>query len=175
MSGGSFTTFAYGSNMPTTRLRERGPSATLVGVAKLKGYELRWHKRSRDGSGKCDIVPATSPEARVLGVLYRIAEYEKRNLDRAEGLGHGYAEIDIEVLCDGTPIAAKAYQATDIDHSLRPYSWYRALVVAGAREHRIPEDYIALLEAVATQEDPDRTRHAMNMRLIDGGAHEAAF
>jgi hypothetical protein len=64
---------------------------------------------------------------------------------------------------------------TDIDHSLRPYSWYRALVVAGAREHRIPEDYIALLETVATQEDPDRTRHAMNMRLIDGGAHEAAF
>lgn len=169
MSGGSFTTFAYGSNMPTARLRERCPSATPVGVAELNGYELRWHKRSRDGSGKCDIVLATSPEARVLGVLYRIAEYEKRDLDRAEGLGKGYAEIDIEVLCDGTLIAATAYQATEIDHSLRPFSWYRALVMAGAREHRLPEGYIALLEAVAAQEDPDRARHAKNMCLIDGG------
>ena len=169
MSQGSFTAFAYGSNMLTVRLRERCPSATPVGIAELNGYKLRWHKRSRDGSGKCDIVPATSPEARVLGVLYRIAEYEKRDLDRAEGLGQGYSEINIEVLCDGKPIAAKAYQAADIDHSLRPFSWYRALVVAGAREHRIPEDYIALLEAVAAQEDPDHTRHAMNMRLIDGG------
>ena len=166
MSGGAFTTFAYGSNMPTARLRERCPSATPVGVAVLNGYELRWHKRSIDGSGKCDIVPTASPETRVFGVLYRVAAYEKRNLDQAEGLGQGYAEIDIDVLCDGTPIAAKAYQATDIDHSLRPFSWYRALVVAGAREHRMPEDYIALLEAVATQEDSDRARHDNNMRLI---------
>lgn len=166
MSGGSFTTFAYGSNMSTARLRERCPSATPVGVAELKGYELRWHKRSKDGSGKCDIVPTATPEARVLGVLYRIAESEKGNLDQAEGLGQGYAEMDIEVLCDSKPFAAKAYQATDIDRSLTPFSWYRALVVAGAREHRIPEDYIALLEAVAAQEDPDRVRHNKNMRLI---------
>ena len=164
-------TFAYGSNMPISRLRERCSSATPLGVAELTGFELRWHKRSKDGSGKCDIVSASSSEARVFGVLYQVAVHEKRDLDRAEGLGQGYSEIDIEVLFEGERIVAKAYQATDIDRSLKPYSWYRALVVAGAREHRLPEDYIELLEAVAAQKDPDCARHDKNMCLI-GEAQE---
>ena len=127
---------------------------------------LRWHKRSNDGSGKCDIVSVSSPKAHVFGVLYRVAVREKCALDKAEGLGQGYTEIDIDVLCEGVRTAAKAYQATDIDHTLKPYSWYQALVVAGAKEHRMPKEYISQLEAVATQEDPNRARHNKNMRLI---------
>ena len=171
MNEDHFITFAYGSNMLSARLRERCSSATPLGVAELTGFELRWHKRSKDGSGKCDIVSVSSLEARDFGVLYKVAAREKRDLDQAEGLGQGYAEIDIDVLCEGERIAAKAYQATDIVQPLRPYSWYRALVVAGARERRFPEGYIALLEAIAAQEDPDRARHDKNMRLI-GEAQE---
>ena len=48
-------TFAYGSNMLTARLRERVSSAAAVGIGRLPGHVLKWHKRSRDGSGKCDI------------------------------------------------------------------------------------------------------------------------
>ena len=162
-----FFTFAYGSNMLCSRLRERCSSAKPLCVAKLNGYMLRWHKWSRkDGSGKCDIVSASSPKAHVFGVIYRIDMNQKCLLDKAEGLRQGYAEIEVDVLCEGVRIAAVAYQATDIDHSRRPYSWYRALVVAGAREHRLPEEYISQLEAVATQEDRDRARHDQNMRLI---------
>lgn len=160
-------TFAYGSNMLRARLRDRCSSAEPLGVAELKGFMLRWHKRSKkDGSGKCDIVLASSPKMRVFGVLYRVTMRQKCLLDKAEGLGQGYAEIDIDVHCKGVRNAAKAYQATDIDHSLRPYSWYRALVVAGAREHCLPGNYISQLEVVSTQEDPDRVRHDENMRLI---------
>lgn len=166
MRADRFITFAYGSNMPTVRLRERCPSAVPLGVAQLNGYELRWHKRSKDGSGKCDIVSLASPEAQVLGVLYEIADAEKGALDRAEGLGYGYKEIEIQVLCDGKQMTAKAYQATEIDHSLTPYTWYRALVLAGAKEHDLPEDYIARLAAVSAQEDPDRERHNKYMYLI---------
>ena len=54
MSPDSFITFAYGSNMPSARLRGRCPSARAIGIAELRGHELRWHKRSKDGSGKCD-------------------------------------------------------------------------------------------------------------------------
>lgn len=163
----AFLTFAYGSNMPTGRLRQRCPSAMPLGVAELPGYELRWHKKSRDGSGKCDVVQASHANARVYGVLYRIASAEKSLLDRAEGLGTGYAEIDVRVRCNGAAMMAKAYQATASDPGLRPYSWYKAFVLAGAREHGLPGEYAAQLAAVDAIEDPDRVRHETNMRLIE--------
>lgn len=162
-----FYTFAYGSNMLSVRLRERCSSAKPLCVEKLNGYMLCWHKRSKkDGSGKCDIVSVSSPKAHVFGVIYRIKVDQKCLLDEAEGLGQGYEEIEIDVLCEGVRIAAVAYQATDIDQSRRPYSWYRALVVAGAREHCLPAEYISQLEAVETWEDSDRARHDKNMSLI---------
>ncbi|WP_242217619.1 gamma-glutamylcyclotransferase family protein [Shinella zoogloeoides] len=165
MSTESFVTFAYGSNMPAARLRERCPSAPAIGIAELSGYELRWHKRSRDGSGKCDIAASAAGDS-VLGVLYEIAAHDKRALDRAEGLGVGYEEIEIEVLCGGSPIPAKAYRATDTDPALRPYTWYRALVIAGAREHGLPASYITRLVSVPADEDQDRARHDERMALI---------
>ena len=164
MSTDRFLTFAYGSNMPAARLRERCPSARAIGIAELPGHELRWHKRSRDGSGKCDIV--ASDAISVFGVLYEIAAQEKRALDRAEGLGAGYEEVAIEVLCGGSPITAKAYRATDTDPALRPYTWYRALVIAGAREHGLPASYIVGLESVPADEDENRARHDEHMALI---------
>lgn len=169
MNADSFVSFAYGSNMPIARLRERCPSARAIGIAELPGHELRWHKRSRDESGKCDIVAtATAADVSVFGVLYEIANGEKRALDSAEGLGAGYEEIEIKVLCGGDPVTAKAYRATDTDPALRPYTWYRALVIAGAKEHGLPAPYIAGLESVPADQDPDCSRHDRNMALIEG-------
>jgi gamma-glutamylcyclotransferase len=45
--------FAYGSNMCSGRLRAR-VTCDFVTTAKLAGYQLRFHKLSRDGSSKCD-------------------------------------------------------------------------------------------------------------------------
>jgi len=164
MSTESFVTFAYGSNMSAARLRERCPSARAIGIAELPGHELRWHKRSRDGSGKCDIV--ASDAISVFGVLYEIAAHEKPALNSAEGLGAGYEEIDIDVNCGGERVTAKAYRATDTDPALRPYSWYRALVISGAKEHGLPASYIAGLESVLADNDTNRTRHDKSMALI---------
>jgi len=167
MSTGTFMYFAYGSNMSSARLRERCPSAAPVGVAELAGYALRWHKRSKDGSGKCDIISILDPNGRVFGVLYQIADSEKQALDRAEGLGYGYRKVDVQVLIDGTEVAANAYQATDIDESLKPYSWYQALVMAGAKEHGLPQGYIAQLSLITPMEDSDHDRHDGKMRLVE--------
>lgn len=163
----SFITFAYGSNMPTARIRERCPSAQALGFAELPGYELRWHKASKDGSGKCDIVASKASGISVFGVLYEIAGSEKSTLDQAEGLGNGYEETDIKVRFGGAQVTVKAYRATNTDSALRPYTWYRALVIAGAKEHGLPESYIAGLESVSAAEDQDHKRHARNMALIE--------
>ena len=169
MSTDSFLYFAYGSNMFTPWLCQpaRCPSARAVGIAELLGHELRWHKHSKkDGSGKCDI-PAVS-NAFVLGVLYAIASDEKTPLDRAEGKGFGYDEIEVEILSGTNPVRAVTYQATNTDPALRPYTWYRALVIAGAREHGLPASYIAGLESVPADQDPDSARHDESMALIEG-------
>lgn len=161
------TYFAYGSNMLSARFRARCPSARPLGCATVTGHELRWHKRGYDGSGKCDLFPVQSQDAIVYGVLYTIDLSERDSLDRAEGLGYGYDRIDIVALLDGTTHRAMTYQATDTLAHLRPYSWYHALVVAGSQEHQLPDDYVALLEAVESIQDPDYNRHAMNMQIID--------
>jgi AIG2-like family len=147
--------FAYGSNMLTARLRERAPSATPIGIGQLTGHVLAWDKRSRrDGSGKCD-AEATGREADVIwGVLFELDPSDKPALDRAEGLGAGYVEKRVRIRTEAGMVDAVTYCATDKDPALRPYQWYKALVVAGAREHGLPAHYRRELERAATVADP---------------------
>jgi gamma-glutamylcyclotransferase len=146
--------FAYGSNMLTERLRERVPSATVVGIGQLPGHALRWDKRSwRDGSGKCDAEATGRQDDVVWGVVFELDTEDKPALDQAEGLGAGYMAKMVHVLTDAGPVAAVMYYATDKEPSLRPYHWYKALVIAGAREHGLPASYRSHLQLVVTVSD----------------------
>jgi hypothetical protein len=97
-----------------------------------------------------------------LGVVFDIDPAQKPRLDVHEGLGHGYAEQQISVIIDlnGNLHTVFMYAAEDshIDPALRPYSWYKRFVLAGALEHYLPEAYIASLNAVDAIVDPDKTR-----------------
>ncbi|AFY29168.1 gamma-glutamylcyclotransferase family protein [Cyanobium gracile] len=157
--------FAYGSNMLTARLRQRVPSARPLGVAVLRAHELKWHKVANDGSGKCAIEAAADSNSLVYGVVYAILLGEKHRLDRAEGLGFGYEEQTKTVELAGQFVDVQAYVATRIDTVILPYSWYRALVVAGAVEHNLPSAYIDGLRRVPVIQDPDQERHAEHMAL----------
>ncbi len=144
-----------------------------MGMAELHGYKLKWHKRSSDGSGKCDVVETDSAGAVVFGVLFRIAAAEKPALDRAEGVGRGYDEKLATVIWNGESRNSTTYSAAARDESLRPYTWYRALVVAGAREHCLPAGYVARLEDAEAIEDPNRERHARHMAMVSNRQGEA--
>ena len=141
--------------MLTARLRERAPSATPMGIGQLTGHLLAWDKRSRrDGSGKCD-AEATGRESDVVwGVLFELDAPDKPALDRAEGLGAGYAEKLVRIRTQAGVVDAVTYCATDKDLTLRPYHWYKALVIAGAREHGLPAGYRRDLELVVTVANP---------------------
>lgn len=93
---------------------------------------------------------------------------EKYSLDRAEGLGEGYAEREVEILSGARGVTAQAYYATDKDLTLRPYNWYKAIVLAGAREHRLPDNYVAAIESVISIPDPDEKRAAANAKIALG-------
>ena len=164
------TVFAYGSNMLTGQMARRTSSARLIAPAFLERFTLRWHKRSKDGSGKCSIEETGRSKDIVWGVLYALNSADKLKLDEFEGLGKGYGERRVTVFSHGKNLSALAYYATSVDPGVQPYSWYRELVVAGAREHFLPADYIRSLEAIAAIEDPDKERATQARSMLAGAA-----
>ena len=84
------------------------------------------------------------------GVLYRIDCAEKADLDRIEGLGVGYDEHDVVVSTEAGEVVARTYRARPgaVDPALRPRRWYKAHVLAGAREHGLPAPYVEMIERV---------------------------
>ncbi len=163
--------FAYGSNMCTGRLQAptRAPSATMLFVAKLRGHDLRFHKRSSDGSGKADAYQTNNEIYEAWGVVFCINDSEERNIDRAEGLCKGYLKREVEVLdLKNVPHRVWMYYADNsyIDSSLMPYCWYKRFVVEGARQHGLPESYINALGNVKCIEDPDKNRNDRKRSIL---------
>ena len=95
ISGGNSVLYAaYGSNLHPLRLRQRTPSARLLGWACVAGWSLEFHKRSVDESAKCNIV------ARGHGTfvaVYELSGHDKEILDGIKGIGRGYDLSYIDV------------------------------------------------------------------------------
>jgi gamma-glutamylcyclotransferase len=159
--------FAYGSNMLTKRLQERAPSAKPVGIGYVMEHHLRWHKKGRDGSGKCDIFFTGDQDHQVHGVLFEISGAEKTRLDGIEGLNRGYDEKMVEIITVSGLVSAVTYYARVIDERLRPYEWYKRYVVEGAIEYDFPEIYVQELKSVEAVKDLDLEREQREKRFFE--------
>ena len=160
--------FAYGSNMCESRLKSpnRAPSADCKAVAQLSAYALRWHKKSNDGSGKADAWHTGNNQDVIWGVLFAMSDGDKVQLDKAE---KGYHEVQITVRqTDGSDCQALTYVANsgEVDDSLKPYTWYKRLVVEGARQHQLPPSYVASIDAMAAKDDPNSARAAKHASVM---------
>ena len=141
--------FAYGSNLKTGRMRQRVSSARKEAVAFLEHHRLVCNKRGRDGSAKANLAPAAGHRA--WGVLYRIDPAHLEALDRFEG---GYERVEVEVrTAAGDTRRATTYRSDQIASDPTPFDWYRSMILEGAREHGLPEEYLALLEALPARPD----------------------
>ncbi|MBE9503274.1 MAG: gamma-glutamylcyclotransferase [Proteobacteria bacterium] len=157
---------AYGSNLHPVRMTERVPSAELIGVVKLVGYHLMFHKRGMDHSGKCNLQEGV-PHA--YGALFKMSAAHKPALDSFEGKGCGYDEICLEVSFQGTRRECFSYIANPAyrDDRLRPFHWYKRLVILGAEHHCLPGDYVDEMEAVESVADSDGERRGKHEQLIE--------
>ncbi len=145
---GTLLYFAFGSNLSLARLRERAPSAQPLGAARLAGFRLCLDKRSVDGSGKVNL--ARDAVASVWGVAFRLAAPEIAALD---GFEPGYARIPVSVsLRDGGACEAQTFISEQRAPGLRAAPAYKALILAGAREHALPDDWIELLERLPVRD-----------------------
>jgi len=152
--------------MSTPRIKHRVESATVVSIARLYGHSLQFHKKSIDGSAKCDIMHTNRPDDIVHGVVFEILASEKHILDRYEGLGSGYDQKQVSLaLPHGESVAAVTYYAIDIDVSLSPYHWYKEHVIRGAREHALPVEHIRAIEAITSVPDPDHDNHVKELSI----------
>ena len=143
--------FAYGSNLSIARMTERVPSARAEGPAHLAGYRLTLDKRSRDGSGKANLRRAV--EAGVHGALYRIDPLHWPDLDACEP---GYARVQVRVEASQARLEAWTYVSEDLTDDPIAYEWYKRLIVDGAAEHGLPEDWQRWLRGLAARSDPSR-------------------
>lgn len=166
MDSDSEVYFAYGSNLHPQRLRERVPSARLLGLTALPGHRLVYGKRGMDGSGKCTTVVTGKPADQVFGALFVLHRDELPALDAAEGPDYQRKHADFKLESDtrrGFYYEARRFSPAD---ELLPFDWYRDLVVAGAHYHRLPRQYLGLLRDVPVCKDPDAQRDAQMRALL---------
>ncbi len=163
--------FAYGSNMSLARLRERAPNARRLGSYTLRGHVLCFHKVGTDGSGKCDAFYTKDANDVVLGALFEVDASEKIHLDQVEELGFGYEQKDVLLEDEiGRQVKASIYYATDIDASLKPYSWYKKHVLFGAMESALPNSYLEKISVIECVQDPDGKRDKQQRAIHDSSS-----
>jgi len=143
--------FAYGSNMLSERLRSRITALNIVGRASLKDKQVVFNKRSKDRSGKANLVESVG--CVTWGVLYEI---NAQDLDKLDKIEDGYERVAVRVRKpDGSEVEAVTYVSEKTTNDSRPYRWYKKLLLSGAREHNLPQDYIAYLEGFRVKPDND--------------------
>ncbi len=149
---------AYGSNLHPRRLNLRIPAARLLGTDFHPDFSMRFHKRSRDASGKCGIFAGSSG---VHFAVYAMSEDDADTLDQIEGVGAGYERSTIVLQGFGkcfTYLPSPGH----VDAGLKPYEWYHEMVLLGCAAHGFPEDYCDAVRAAKTIPDPDPSRRTTN-------------
>jgi hypothetical protein len=151
--------FAYGSNLDPDQMRRLCPAHQVVGLAALHDHRLFFPLYSQDWSGG-----VASPESHhgdtLWGVLFELTDADFRSLDefegfRAPGDQHNIFErvqVTVELVRpdDGSiprKVRASIYRAHPSNPS-PPSPRYRDTLVKGARHFRLPEEYIARLQAL---------------------------
>lgn len=144
--------FAYGSNMATSQMQKRISSAKTLNTGYIRGWKVICNKRSKDGSGKANIVQQN--EHCTWGVVYEIDTEDVLKLDRFEG---GYNRVTVFVTIDDeSSVSAETYISEDIIEEPVAFDWYKELIIIGAEEHGLPPAYVDTLREIRSRPDPLR-------------------
>lgn len=138
--------FAYGANMADAELDSFVPRRRFLGPACLRGFRLAFRRRSmRWGGGAADILE--SPGDEVWGALFELPDGALDALDAKEGKGVAYRRRQVKVTLEGGNRTAVAYEVIAKEPAdVSPTPDYSALLLGGARERGLPEDYVTDLQ-----------------------------
>ena len=162
---GSVFYFAYGANLHPGWLRRRVQAAVVIGTAELPGHRIEFRKRGRDGSGKSDACPTGLASDRLPGALYRLSRADLQRLGAAEA-GYHLDEITVESAQGALAVLTWRADPAQLVAGLAPWSWYLALLRAGAAIHGLPVSHRRWLESVVSAPDPDCDRAAIALEVM---------
>jgi gamma-glutamylcyclotransferase len=148
--------FAYGSNLSTHRMQNRTGPILASRVARLKDYRLAFNNTDTAGVERyANIVPSAG--ALTWGVAYWCSPQAMAALDQYECVEeecYSREWVEVETL-DGERLQAEVYvggERFSVEEG-RPNDWYLDIILLGAKEHGLPEDYIREIESLAKRSD----------------------
>ena len=152
--------FAYGSNLHIEQKASRTGAIRASVRCRLPGHRFAFNKRAASGGGVyANVIPDRS--ATVWGAAYLCNQAAIAALDRYEGVSGGhYRHQAVEVVTDGGKVLqAITYVAGDefICPAGRPRADYLHTILAGARDHELPWEYIGFVDRLGggLQEEED--------------------
>src|SRR3954451_17150616 len=125
----------------------------FIGPARLDGFRLLFLRRSvRWKAGAADVVEEDG--AATWGALYEVSEEDLTALDAKEyAAAGGYQRRTVEVETkDGERKEAITYEVVEKEpHELAPKREYLELLIRGAKERGLPEEWITVLKELQTR------------------------
>ncbi|KXB96812.1 MAG: hypothetical protein AA908_10250 [Chlorobi bacterium NICIL-2] len=110
---------------------------------------MMFNKRSIDGSAKANLMRRVGDKT--WGELYEI---EKKDLEKLDRVEIGYSRIIVRVyLTDSETVEAITYVSNELTDEQVAYDSYKTMIINGAREHNLPEEYIAYLKQLQSKHD----------------------
>ncbi len=133
--------FAYGSNMNFKQMKIRCPKAIFIKRVYLENYKFIYDGYSFYRKGAvANITPCN--KTIVWGGLYEIDEECLKSLDRYEGYPSAYDREELEVKDkDENKFKAWVYLREGKTKGI-PSKEYREIILEGARDCLLPNDYI---------------------------------
>jgi len=133
--------FAYASNMNQAQMKRWCPASRFLRAARLEGYRFVYDGYSPAWDGAVGNIVKSETEG-VWGALYETTERDRLTLDAFEGYPRSYDHKEVEVKGrDGRVDRAMTYYRTGRALG-KPNPDYERIVVDGAKECGLPDEYI---------------------------------
>jgi len=133
--------FAYASNMHRAQMQRWCPASRFLTPAALAGFRFVYDGFSATWDGAVANIVKSDTET-VWGVLYEVTERDRLTLDAFEGYPRDYEHRDVEVRDrNGNLYRAMTYFRTGRPLG-PPHPDYERIVIDGAKESGLPDDYI---------------------------------
>jgi len=133
--------FAYASNLNQAQMERRCPGSRYLRTARLEGHRFVYDGFSVTWDGAVGNIVRSEAEG-VWGALFNISETDRLALDEFEGYPKAYDRTEVEVKDkDGQACRALTYFRTGRPLG-KPHPDYEKVVLAGAKERGLPEDYV---------------------------------
>lgn len=133
--------FAYASNMHREQMKRWCPASRFLKAAALAGYRFVYDGFSVTWDGAVANIVRSDAET-VWGAVYEITERDRLTLDAFEGYPREYEHREVEVRDrDGRTHRVLTYIRTGRAPG-RPHPDYERIVIDGAKESGLPEEYI---------------------------------